>query len=215
MLHIGLPHVNVLSKLDLVSKYGDLGKQFQLILQSCESIPDEPYTPLTDFNLDFYTEVQDLSHLTHALSTSHPRFNALTIAICDLVEDFGLVGFETLAVEDKQSMLHLMRVVDRTLGYAFVASTPTAATSEGETPPPQPKQKPSRDRAPNTDALFSSAMASIPQAPNVRDVQERWINDREAYDEWETGEWKREGAAAAEKKAKLKGKPTDTTTTTS
>jgi hypothetical protein len=52
-----------------------------------------------DFNLDFYTEVQDLSYLHNLLSTSHPRFSALNEAICDLVEDFGLVAFETLAVE--------------------------------------------------------------------------------------------------------------------
>lgn len=158
----------------------------------------------TDFNLDYYTEVQDLSHLTHALSTTHPRFNALTIAICDLVEDFGLVGFETLAVEDKQSMLHLMRVVDRTLGYAFVAHTASESNSDDV---PQPdataKSKSTRDRLPNSDALFASAMSSIPDAPNVRDVQERWIDSRDDYDEWETGEWRREGVVAAEKKTKL------------
>jgi hypothetical protein len=53
----------------------------------------------TDFNLDFYTEVQDLSHLENALSSASPRFSALNMAICELVEDFSLVGFETLAVE--------------------------------------------------------------------------------------------------------------------
>ena len=52
-----------------------------------------------DFNLDFYTEVQDLSHLENALSQSSPRYTALNMAICSLIEDFGLVGFETLAVE--------------------------------------------------------------------------------------------------------------------
>jgi hypothetical protein len=53
----------------------------------------------SDFNLDFYTEVQDLSYLETLLSTSSPRFAALNMAITSLVEDFGLVGFETLAVE--------------------------------------------------------------------------------------------------------------------
>lgn len=54
---------------------------------------------VTDFNLDFYTEVQDLSHLENALTTASPRFAALNMAICSVIEDFGLVGFETLAVE--------------------------------------------------------------------------------------------------------------------
>lgn len=52
-----------------------------------------------DFNLDFYTEVQDLSYLENTLSQSSPRYTALNMAICSLIEDFGLVGFETLAVE--------------------------------------------------------------------------------------------------------------------
>ena len=52
-----------------------------------------------DFNLDFYTEVQDLSYLENALSKASPRFAALNMAVCSLIEDFGLVGFETLAVE--------------------------------------------------------------------------------------------------------------------
>jgi len=52
-----------------------------------------------DFNLDFYTEVQDLSYLENSLSSSSPRFSALNMAMISLIEDYSLVGFETLAVE--------------------------------------------------------------------------------------------------------------------
>ena len=58
-----------------------------------------------DFNLDFYTEVQDLSYLENALTSSSPRFKELNMVICSLVEDFGLVGFETLAVEVRRLAL--------------------------------------------------------------------------------------------------------------
>lgn len=55
---------------------------------------------ILDFNLDFYTEVQDLSYLENSLSASlPPRFTALNMAMISLVEDYSLVGFETLAVE--------------------------------------------------------------------------------------------------------------------
>lgn len=94
MLHLELPHVNVLSKIDIISQYGDLGEyslSYALRNLIVYSIPD--------FNLDFYTEVQDLSHLENALSAATPRYAALNMAICSLIEDFGLVGFETLAVE--------------------------------------------------------------------------------------------------------------------
>ena len=52
-----------------------------------------------DFNLDFYTEVQDLSYLESLLSQRTPRYAALNMAICSLIEETPLVGFETLAVE--------------------------------------------------------------------------------------------------------------------
>lgn len=93
MLHLELPHVNVLSKVDLIAQYGELGQ-----CPPCHR--SLPYLLCrADFNLDFYTEVQDLSYLENALTSATPRFKELNMAICSLIEDFGLVGFETLAVE--------------------------------------------------------------------------------------------------------------------
>ncbi|PCH44661.1 hypothetical protein WOLCODRAFT_77417 [Wolfiporia cocos MD-104 SS10] len=177
MLHLELPHVNVLSKVDLIRQYGDL-----------------------DFNLDFYTEVQDLSYLETALASASPRYAALNMAICGLIEDFGLVGFETLAVEDKESMLHLMRVIDKATGCVFVPP-PTAPAPPGTTadPPADPAGNahalPPALR-PNAHALFSSAAGPIrgPRA-DPRDVQERWVDAREEWDAWERAQWAREGEA--------------------
>ena len=80
MLQLELPHLNILSKIDLITTYGDL-----------------------PFNLDFYTEVQDLSYLQYELEKDPRhgtgRFAQLNKAICDIVEDFGLVDFKTLCVE--------------------------------------------------------------------------------------------------------------------
>ena len=61
-----------------------------------------------DFNLDFYTEVQDLSYLENLLSQQSPRYAALNMEICSLIEDFGLVGFETLAVEVRIRILYTL-----------------------------------------------------------------------------------------------------------
>ena len=95
MLHLELPHVNVLSKVDLITQYGDLGR----LIRFFPTILLPNTLRVADFNLDFYTEVQDLSYLENALSSSSPRYTALNMAIISLVEDYGLVGFETLAVE--------------------------------------------------------------------------------------------------------------------
>lgn len=61
-----------------------------------------------DFNLDFYTEVQDLSYLENLLSQQSPRYAALNMEICSLIEDFSLVGFETLAVEVRIRILYTL-----------------------------------------------------------------------------------------------------------
>lgn len=98
MLHLELPHINVLSKVDLLTQYGDLGKKKITTHLPSHGLSHSP-TPSIDFNLEFYTEVQDLSHLGNALSSASPRYAALNMAICELIEDFSLVGFETLAVE--------------------------------------------------------------------------------------------------------------------
>ena len=117
MLHLELPHVNVLSKVDLIQQYGDLGIYVSLSrLHHLNTLP-------ADFNLDFYTEVQDLSHLESLLSSSSPRFAALNMAICSLIEDYGLVGFETLAVEVSKhlilTMLMLISPHDRTKSLCY------------------------------------------------------------------------------------------------
>ncbi|PIL28263.1 hypothetical protein GSI_09675 [Ganoderma sinense ZZ0214-1] len=179
MLHLELPHINVLSKIDLIQQYGDL-----------------------DFNLDFYTEVQDLSYLENLLSQQSPRYAALNMAICSLVEDFGLVGFETLAVEDKESMLHLTHIIDKATGCIFVPPP-----SVGQPPDTvDASNKPSSER-PNTYSLMTSAAGPIrgPRS-DVRDVQERWIDAREEYDAFEKAQWRREGQLVQEEAARQKSK---------
>ncbi|TFK70700.1 hypothetical protein BDN72DRAFT_525603 [Pluteus cervinus] len=175
MLHLELPHINVLSKVDLIAQYGDL-----------------------DFNLDFYTEVQDLSHLENSLSSTTPRYTALNMAICSLVEDFGLVGFETLAVEDKSSMLHLTRAIDRATGYVFV---PPA----GSQAPPGTVDDTSAPASirPNMFALHSTAAGPLKgPASDVRDVQERWVDAKEVWDAHEKVQWRREAELMREEVAR-------------
>lgn len=99
MLQLELPHVNVFSKIDLVEKYGPL-----------------------DFSLEYYTEVSNLHHLQHVLDKNGPtseKFKGLNEALCELIEDFGLVSFAALSVNDKDSMAKLIKIVDRANGYIY------------------------------------------------------------------------------------------------
>ncbi|GLI59768.1 hypothetical protein VaNZ11_001730 [Volvox africanus] len=83
------------------------------------------------FNLDFYTQVQDLGFLVHAMGGKpfSQKFRKLSQGLCDVVEEYGLVSFMPLTVQDKNSMRQLMVATDKANGYCF-------ATLRGHTPYP-------------------------------------------------------------------------------
>jgi hypothetical protein len=141
------------------------------------------------FNLDFYTEVQDLNYLIPALAmeqgaSANAKFDKLNDALIQLVEDFGLVGFETLAVEDRASMANFVRAVDRANGWVFAGARGTDET--GRT---------LDDEA----SIWAQAMSDHWAGKmEVRDVQERWIDRREEYDELEKKGWEEEARMATE-----------------
>lgn len=179
MLHMPFPMVNVLTKIDNLAK-------------TSEPLP---------FNLDYYTEVQDLEYMlphleaeqnnttvAQVLGAHDPhdpadlpefpetKFTALNRALVGLISDFGLIGFETLAVEDKVSMANLLHAIDRASGYVF-------GTDKGA-----------------NDSVWQIAMQEGWGGKiDVRDVQERWIDRREEFDEMET--------IKAEQDAKIQGAP--------
>ncbi|KAM7200058.1 GPN-loop GTPase 2 [Naviculisporaceae sp. PSN 640] len=146
MLQMDLPHINVLTKIDKISSYDPL-----------------------PFNLDFYTDVQDLSYLIPSLEAESSilrseKFSRLNQAVADLIERFGLVSYEVLAVENKKSMMHLLRVIDRAGGYVF-------GSAEGA-----------------NDTVWQVAMRNEASLMDVPDIQERWIDSKEEYDEMERKE---------------------------
>ncbi|KAG8808358.1 hypothetical protein FRC17_003990 [Serendipita sp. 399] len=162
MLQLELPHVNVLSKIDLLSQF--------------------------DFNLDYYTEVQDLSYLENSLPQG-TKFAALNMRISELVQDFALVGFETLAVEDRESMLRLMRIVDKATGCVFVPAVSKIQQGGHQ----GGGNELSSTKRPNIYSLFTTAAGPIRGIrSDVRDVQERWLEAKDVWDSHEIEQRKRE-----------------------
>jgi len=98
MLQIELPHVNVLSKADLIEKYGKL-----------------------DFNIDFYTEVMDLEYLLDRISDDPftAKFKKLNAAMSELITNYSLVNFVPGSVKSKEAMLSVRNAVDKANGYCF------------------------------------------------------------------------------------------------
>jgi hypothetical protein len=86
-------------------------------------------------------------------------------------------------------MLHLTRVIDRATGCVFMPPPntplpPDAVRDESTANTPQ---------APNAYGLLSSSFAPLKGPMNdPRDVQERWIDEREAYDAFERAQWSKE-----------------------
>lgn len=172
MLQMDLPHLNVLTKIDNLASY--------------------PSLPLP---LSFYTEARSLDHILPFLeqeqqhdSPSKPtqtsadmdrssdgpqnKFTALNEAIIELVDDYGLVGFETLAVEDRTSMQQLLHTIDRASGYAF-------GEAEGV----------------NNTVWEMAVREGGGGKMEIGDIEERWIDRRQEFDELERKMWEEEGKA--------------------
>jgi len=169
MLQLELTQINVLTKIDNLRNYPNL-----------------------PFNLDYYTEVQDLQyllpHLDREQTSGIPgpttagvgndtemdedaptsKYSALNQAIIELVEDHALVGFETLAVEDKKSMMTLLRAIDRAGGFALGGI----------------------DGA--NETVWQMSMSQHGVTMDARDVQERWLDRRDELDEEESKAWAEE-----------------------
>lgn len=163
MLNLGLPHINVLSKIDLLK---GLSEEFKL-------------------NLDFYTDVQDLSYLLPLLDQqTTPKFSQLNRAMIDLIEDFNLVGFETLYVEDKASMTKLTLSIDKALGYYSTSSSsllrdPSNNSSIQTTSSP-------------TEESSSLGITHFP-IESLSEIQERWLDYPDRYETHQRQKWQEEG----------------------
>lgn len=65
MLQLELPHVNVLSKVDLIEKYGKLG--MKRVDRDLNVQNSRANSVLVDFNLEYYADVLDLKYIRKAL----------------------------------------------------------------------------------------------------------------------------------------------------
>lgn len=98
MLQLELPHVNVLTKVDLLPTYPPLGR-----FRACACLASLTRVVLgAEFSLEYYLEVQDLSYLEEAINEDpllSARYRALTHTLCEVVEDFNLVAFQPLSIQ--------------------------------------------------------------------------------------------------------------------
>jgi GPN-loop GTPase len=85
------------------------------------------------------------------------RHRRLNEAVCELVEDFGLVSFETLNISDAESVRRVLAQVDKANGYLLCGHEEAEAQGGFF-----------RD-------LLAHAFDAAPADRRVRDVQERYM----------------------------------------
>lgn len=104
MLNLGLPHVNIMTKLDELKRFSDK----------------------LDFNLDFYTDVLDLKYLLEKLDEDPftAKYKKLNAALVELIEMYSIVSFLPLDVSNKALLLKVKNEVDKANGYVFGGNEP-------------------------------------------------------------------------------------------
>lgn len=99
MLHFELPHVNILSKLDLMEKH-------------------KP----TEFNVDFYCEVYNLEYLLDVINDDpfFEKYKKLSKALIDMIESYSLVSFVPVSINDQKTVSNALNHLDKANGFFLV-----------------------------------------------------------------------------------------------
>jgi hypothetical protein len=65
--------------------------------------------------------VLDLKYIRKALKKENfsPKFAKLSKILCEVIEDFSLVAFATLNINDKDSVYKLLKTIDKSNGYIY------------------------------------------------------------------------------------------------
>lgn len=101
MLHMELPHISVLSKVDMMLKFAD-------------KLP---------FPLEYYTEVLDLNYILESLQDEQftNKHRKLNCALIELIEGYSLVSFVPLNIKDKRMLSNVKKAFDKANGYIYNA----------------------------------------------------------------------------------------------
>ncbi|TKR92077.1 hypothetical protein L596_006794 [Steinernema carpocapsae] len=101
MVNLEMPHVNVLSKVDLLR---------------ADDLP---------FRFDFFEEVPSMQRLVECLDDNPflSKYKELNDGICSVIENYNLVNFIPLHVTSKESMSNLLKQIDVANGYSMVEAT--------------------------------------------------------------------------------------------
>jgi GPN-loop GTPase len=103
MTHLELPHINILSKIDMLSNF---------------------YEQL-EYPLEFYTDISQLSRIISVKDMEHnKKLGRMSSKLAEVIEDFSLVTFNVFSVNDQDTVLGVLKQIERILGTRFCYDEP-------------------------------------------------------------------------------------------
>ena len=101
-------------------------------------------------------------------SNFYRKYRKLHHELCDLVEDFGLLSFLPLSIQDAASVGRVVARIDKCNGYVFVKDQETNEPLDGK-----------KENNSNIQDVFSSAIVADAEwgAGVLADVQEKYLGD--------------------------------------
>lgn len=134
MLRLELPTVNVLSKVDLLSRYGDLPLQLEFFTECHDLERLVPFLEHQAMNhskhdneysssgTSDYVEDPDYQRARTKRRSSifFQKYAKLHNALAEVVEDFGLLSFLPLNITDAGSVGRVLAKIDKCNGYVFM-----------------------------------------------------------------------------------------------
>lgn len=94
MIHISLPHVNLITKMDLLPENAEEKKHYKKFFE-------------TDSN----------SLLAEMKKRCPPRFHQLSTAISEVIDEYSMVSYLPLNVTDEESIGYIMQHIDHAIQY--------------------------------------------------------------------------------------------------
>ena len=121
MISMQLPHVNVLSKCDLIEEASldrvlEMESALQLwdVLGNSNSNENSIPSPFQHLQPNAATSSDNTQTITQS---REGRWNRLTEAICSLLDDYSMVGFLPLNINEEDSIAHVLATVDHAIQY--------------------------------------------------------------------------------------------------
>ena len=140
MLHLELPHINVLTKVDILTQNlaGDPDGE------DCRHPPDyarpilaadHVAARLAALELEAYTDLEDTSLILGQLGRTGQlfgqRFLKMSAGLLEVVEDYGLVSFLPLDIQQKSMVAKVVEAADTATGFVFAAAQQDTPYAQG------------------------------------------------------------------------------------